>query len=196
MSKHETVETWYFKEKIITFLCKMIRYVLIMLLFGNAYYKCHLSALPGTLPSLRHVNRDCSVSCFTPQPCFLPTLLGERRDSVISTCASSGPTRRISTGWLMLGLFNISEFTFCKLSFSSRSAYLPTHTETISSCSRPRCLAILAFLNSVGKWTTCPLNSVSHTNIACKKSDTTLRVKIVPKIGKMGFNNHYVTFAT
>lgn len=142
----------------------------VVLLFGNAYYKCHLSALPGTLPSLRHVNRDCSVPCFMPQPCFLPTVLGERRDSVISTCASSGSTWRISTGWLMLGLFNISEFTFCKLSFSSRSAYLPTHTVTISSCSRPRCLAILAFSNSVGKWTTCPLNSVSHTNIACKKN--------------------------
>ncbi len=28
-----------------------------VLLFGNAYYKCHLSALPGTLPSLWHVNR-------------------------------------------------------------------------------------------------------------------------------------------
>jgi len=56
---------------------------------------------------------------------FLPMVLGEKRDSVISTC-TSGPTWRISTGWLMLGLFNISEFTFCKLSFTSRSAYLPT----------------------------------------------------------------------
>ncbi len=78
-----------------------------VLLFGNAYYKCHLSALPGTPPSLRHVNRDCSVPCFHATTVLPPAVLGERRDSVISTCASSGPTWRISTGWLMLGLFNI-----------------------------------------------------------------------------------------
>lgn len=33
---------------------------------------------------------------------FLPMVLGEKRDSVISTCTSSGTTWRIGTGWLML----------------------------------------------------------------------------------------------
>lgn len=115
----------------------------------------------------------------------------ERRDSVISTCASSGPTWRISTGWLMLGLFNISKFTFCKLSFSSRSAYLPTHTVTISSCSRPRYLAILAFLTQwVSEqpvlWIESPTQSLPVKTIMLRKisADTTLCVKIVPKIGK------------
>lgn len=91
-----------------------------VLLFRNAYYKCHLSALPGSLPSLQHAGRDaacCFVPCYTPQPCFLPTVLGERRDSVISTCTSSGPIWRISTGCLMLGLFNISEFQLLQTLF-------------------------------------------------------------------------------
>lgn len=50
-----------------------------------------------------------SVQCHKS---YQPTVLGEKRDSVISTCTSSGPTWRIGTGWLMLALFNISQFTF------------------------------------------------------------------------------------
>lgn len=41
-----------------------------VLLFTNAYYKCHLSARPGSLPSLQHADRETqrAVLCHALPP--------------------------------------------------------------------------------------------------------------------------------
>lgn len=96
-----------------------------VLLFRNAYYKCHLSARPGSLPSLQHADRETqrAVLCHALPPD------GSWREAWLSYLYmhQQWPYMENQHRVTNAGLFNILEFTFCKLSFTSRSAYLPSH---------------------------------------------------------------------